>query len=148
MDTDTGHSAVRILVVDDFEPWRQHIRSMLQSQPELRVVAEVADGLEAVQKALELKPDLILLDIGLPKLSGIEAANRIRQVVPGARIIFLTQNGNEGIVRAALNTGAQGYILKTDAGRELFTAVAEVLAGKKFVSRGIEQADSGEIGRF
>jgi DNA-binding NarL/FixJ family response regulator len=121
---------------------------MLQSQPELRVVAEVADGLEAVQKALELKPDLILLDVGLPNLSGIEAANRIRQVVPGARIIFLTQNSNQGVVRAALNTGAQGYILKTDAGRELFTAVAEVLAGKKFVSRGIEQADSGEIGRF
>ena len=92
---------VRVLVVDDFEPWRQQVCSMLQTRPELPVVAEAGDGLEAVQKAQELKPDLILLDIGLPNLNGLEAANRIRQVAPDASIIFLTQNNDKDVVRAA-----------------------------------------------
>lgn len=117
---------------------------MLQTRPELRVVAEVGDGLEAVQKAQELKPDLILLDIGLPNLDGLEAANRIRQVAPDAAIIFLTQNSDKDIVRAALSTGARGYILKTDAGSELLNAVAVVLEGDDFVSSGITEGDSGE----
>jgi DNA-binding NarL/FixJ family response regulator len=90
--------------------------------------------LEAVQKAQELKPDLILLDIGLPNLNGIEAAKRIRQAASGLRIIFLTQNSDKDVVRAALNTGAQRYVLKVDAGSELLTAVAGVLGGDDFVS--------------
>jgi DNA-binding NarL/FixJ family response regulator len=134
-------SSVRILVVDDFEAWRRGICSLLQTRPELRVIADVADGLEAVQKAKELKPDLILLDIHLPNLDGIEVANRIRQVAPGSKIIFLTQNCNKEMVKAALSTGAQGYVLKTDAKRELFTAMAEVLSGDDFVSSGIERGD-------
>jgi CheY-like chemotaxis protein len=84
--TDTPHSSVfRTLVVDDSEPWRQQICSILQTRPELRVVAEVADGLVAVQKAKELQPDLILLDIGLPTLNGIEVARRIRGVAPNPK---------------------------------------------------------------
>jgi DNA-binding NarL/FixJ family response regulator len=141
---DTPHSTVRILVVDDYEPWRQQVCSVLQTLPELRVVAEVADGLEAVQKAEELQPDLILLDIGLPGLDGLEAANRIRQVAPDSPIIFLTQNKDKYTVRAALNSGARGYVLKTDAGSELLTAVAGVLDGDDFVSSGIKCGDSGE----
>jgi DNA-binding NarL/FixJ family response regulator len=137
-------SSLRILVVDDYEPWRQRVCSMLQTRPGLCVIAEVADGLEAVQTAEELKPDLILLDIGLPHLNGLEAANRIRQVVPDAKIIFLTQNSDRDVVRAALSTGAQGYVLKTDAGRELFTAVEGVLGGNDFVSSEIDGGDSGE----
>ena len=132
---------------DDFEPWRQQVCSILQIRPGLRVVAEIADGLEAVQKAKELQPDLILLDIGLPNLNGLEAANRIRQVAPSAKILFLTQNNDQDMVRAALNTGAQGYVLKTDAGRELLPAVAGVLGGDDFVSSGIKGADSGETER-
>jgi DNA-binding NarL/FixJ family response regulator len=121
MDPPTQHHKInRVLVVDDYEPWRRHVCSILQTQPELRVVAEVTDGLEAVQKADELKPDLILLDIGLPNLNGIEAAKRIRQVAPGAKIIFLTQISDKDVVRAALSTGAEGYVLKTDAGKELW----------------------------
>lgn len=143
-NTDTPRFPVRILVLDDFEPWRQHICSLLQTRPELRVIAEVADGLEAVQKAQELEPDLILLDIGLPNLSGIEAAIRIRQVAPDARIIFVTQNSDKDVAQAALSTGAQGYVLKTDAASELFTAVAGVVGGDDFVSSGIEGDDSGE----
>ena len=137
-------SSVRILVVDDFEPWRQQICSMLQTRPELHVVAEVGDGLEAVQKAKELQPDLILLDIGLPSLDGLEAANRIRQVAPDAGIIFLTQNSDKDTVRAALSTGARGYVLKTDAGTELLAAVAAVLGGGHFLSSGVKGHDSAE----
>jgi two-component system NarL family response regulator len=131
-------SSVRVLVVDDFDPWRQQVCSMLQMRAELRVVAEVGDGLEAVQKAEELKPGLILLDIGLPNQTGLEAANRIRQVAHDAAIIFLTQNSDKDVIQAALSTGAQGYVLKTDAGSELFTAIGAVLAGDDFVSSGCE----------
>ena len=143
-NTDTLHSSVRILVVDDFEPWRQRVCSILQIRPELRVVAETADGLEAVQRAKELQPDLVLLDIGLPNLNGLEAANRIRQVAPGAKILFLTQNNDKDMVRAALSSGAQGYVLKLDAGSELLPAVAGVLGGDDFVSHGIKEGDAGE----
>jgi DNA-binding NarL/FixJ family response regulator len=143
-NSDAPNPSFRILVVDDFEPWRQQICSMLREQPELRVIAEVGDGLEGVQKAQELKPDLILLDVGLPNLDGIKAANRIRQVAPDAKIIFLTQNSDKDIIQAALSTGAKGYVLKTDAGRELFTAVAGVLGGDDFVSSGINGIDSAK----
>jgi DNA-binding NarL/FixJ family response regulator len=141
---DAFHSSVRILLVDDFEPFRQQVCSILGTRPELRVVAEVGDGLEAVQKAEELKPDLILLDIGLPGLDGLEAANHIREVAPDSAVIFLTQNSDKDVVRAALSTGAQGYVLKIDAGSELLPAVAGVLGGDDFVSSGINWGDSGE----
>ncbi len=90
--------SIRILIVDDFEDWRRKVRQLLQERPELQVICEVSDGLEAVQKADELKPDLILLDIGLPKLNGIEAARRIRQLSPSSKIINLSQdNSLEGV---------------------------------------------------
>ena len=132
-------AAIRILVADDFEPWRRSVCSMLKGQAELQVVGEAADGEEAVQKAQTLKPHLILLDIGLPKMNGIEAAKRIHQLVPGARILFLTQNNDKDVVTAALRTGAQGFVLKTDAGTELLPAVAAVLGGNDFVSTGIKR---------
>ena len=137
-------SSLRVLVVDDFEPFRRVVASILQKQPELQIICEVSDGLEAVQRAEKLQPDLILLDIGLPNLNGIEAASHIRQVAPGAKIIFLTQNSDKEIVAAALSTGAHGYVLKKDAGRELLTGLAGVLGGNDFVSSGIERGDSGE----
>jgi DNA-binding NarL/FixJ family response regulator len=139
---------IRVLVVDDFENWRRQVHSLLQARPAWQVIAEAADGSEAVQKAEDLKPDLILLDIGLPKLSGIEAARRIRQISPRSKIIFLSQNSDRDIVLAALSAGGLGYVLKTDAGRELLPAVDAVLAGKQFFSssvRGNQFADtSGE----
>ena len=130
--------AARILLVDDSEPWRQQVHSILRKQPELCIVGEVGDGLIAVQKAHELQPDLILLDIGLPNLNGLEAAKAIRQVAPKARILFLTQNSDIEIMRAALNTGAQGYVLKVDAGSDLLPAVEAVLGRKEFVSSGLK----------
>ena len=140
----TPHSLVRVLVVDDFDPWRQQICSILRARPELRVVAEAADGLKAVQKAQELKPDLILLDIGLPNLNGLEAANRICQVAPGTKIIFVTQYSDKDVLRAAQSNGALGYVLKADAASELLAAVAAVLGGYQFLSSGVTGHDSSE----
>ena len=132
-------SFIRVLLVDDFEPWRRQICSILAERPELRVVAETADGLEAVQNAKELKPDLILLDIGLPSIDGLEAAKRIRVAAPGTKVIFVTQNSDKAIVQAALSTGARGYVLKAGAARELLPAVAAVLSGDQFLSSGIKR---------
>jgi NarL family two-component system response regulator LiaR len=115
---------------------------MIEAQPQLQVIGEAEDGWEAVQKAQTLKPDLILLDIGLPTLNGIETANRILQDIPSTKIIFLSQNNDKDIVRVALGTGAKGYVLKTDAARELLSAVARVLDGEDFVSSGLGTKDS------
>jgi DNA-binding NarL/FixJ family response regulator len=137
MHTSARLDVVRTLVVDVFAPWRQSVCFMLHRHDEFQLVGEVSDGLEAVQKAEELKPDLILLDIGLPHLNGIEAAKRIRQVVPATKILFLTVDSDADVVQAALDTGAKGYVLKPDAGSELWTAIEAVLQGKEFVSSGL-----------
>ena len=126
--------SVRVLVVEDFVPYRQFICSTLGTKLELQVVGEVSDGLEAVQKAEELKPDLILLDIGLPSLSGIEAARQIRKLSPESKIIFVSQESSADVVQEALSLGAWGYVVKTRAGHELLAAVESVLLGKPFVS--------------
>ena len=135
-------SQIRILVVDDHEAWREFICSVLESWPEFQVVGEASDGLEAVCKAQELKPDLILLDIGLPKLNGIEAENWLCQVAPGTELLLLTQHSDAGIVKAALSNGAQGYVLKTDAETELLPAIKAILRGEKFVSSGLKWDNS------
>jgi DNA-binding NarL/FixJ family response regulator len=127
-------SSIRILVVDDYEPWRRFVLTTLLKQPELEVIGEVSDGLEAVQKAEELQPDLILLDIGLPTLNGIEAARRIRKVSPGSKILFASENRSADITEEALSTGADGYVVKSNAARELLPAVKAVLEGKRFLS--------------
>jgi len=131
-------SSIRILVADDYEGWRRQVRLLLQARPEWQVIDEASDGPEAVQKAEELKPDLIVLDIGLPKLNGIEAARRIRQLSPGSKIIFLSLYSSPDLVQAALSTGGLGYVRKTDARRELVLAVDAVLRGKQFVSSTIK----------
>jgi len=127
-------SSIRVLVVEDYEPWRRYFSTALQKQPELQVIGEVSDGLEAVQKAEELQPDLVLLDIGLPTLNGIEAARRIRKVSPASRILFVSENRSADIAEEALSTGASGYVVKSDTGSELLPAVKAVLEGKRFIS--------------
>jgi len=126
-------TAIRVLVVDDFEPFRRLVVSILQKQPELQIICEASDGLEAVQKAEELQPDLILLDMGLPTLNGTEAARQIRKLSPGSKIIFVSQESSAALVGAALAIGAAGYVVKTDAGRELLTAVNVAMLGGVFV---------------
>jgi DNA-binding NarL/FixJ family response regulator len=127
-------SLIRVLLVDDFEPFRRCAASMLQKHPDYLIVGEALDGLEAVQKAEELQPNLILLDIGLPSLNGIEAARQLRYTSPSSKIIFVTENQSLEVAQAALNTGAWGYVIKSDAASELLEAVEAVLQGKRFVS--------------
>jgi DNA-binding NarL/FixJ family response regulator len=127
-------SSIRILIADDYEGWRRQARLLLEVRAEWLVIAEAADGSAAVRKAEELKPDLILLDIGLPKLNGIEAARRIRQLSPSSKIVFLSLNNDLDIARAALGTGAMGYVHKADARSELLPAVDAGLRGERFVS--------------
>ena len=132
----TGKS-VRALVVDDYEPFRRLICSTLRKRPELQIVGEVSDGLEAVQKAEELQPDLIVLDIGLPSLNGIEAARRIRKLSPKSKILFISQESSADVVQEALASGALGYVVKAHAGSDLLPAVGAVLEGRQFVSSGL-----------
>jgi DNA-binding NarL/FixJ family response regulator len=126
--------SVRILVVDDFDPFRQFVNAALGKRPDLQVVGEASDGSEAVQKAAELKPDLIFMDIGLPSLSGIEAARQICKLVPESKIVFLSQESSPEVVDEALGMGAWGYIVKTRAGSELLAAVDSVISGERFLS--------------
>jgi DNA-binding NarL/FixJ family response regulator len=122
----------RVLVVEDFAPFRRLIRAMLATRAGLEVIGEAADGLEAVQKAADLKPDLILLDIGLPKLNGLEAARRILTLAPQARLIFLSQESSPEVVREALEL-AWGYVAKTKTATELLAAVETVMRAQRFV---------------
>ena len=126
--------ACRVLLVDDFEPWRQFVRSMLGAHEQLQIVGEAADGPEAVQKARSLHPDLVLLDLGLPTLNGMDAAHQIGKATPDAKIIFVTQNQDADVMNAALSNGARGYIFKTHARMDLLPAIAAVLKGDTFVS--------------
>ncbi|HEY2169822.1 MAG TPA: response regulator, partial [Candidatus Angelobacter sp.] len=127
-------SPIRILVVEDFEPFRAFVTSALAQQPELQIVGELSDGLEAVGRAAELRPDLILLDIGLPSLNGIAAARRIREHSPQTKILFVSGDQSSDIVEQALSSGAAGYLVKSDAGRQLLVAVGAVLEGKHYLS--------------
>ncbi len=137
MDTTSRPGQLHILVVEDFQPFSQFIFSTLQQKPQWRVVCAVTDGLEAVQKAEELQPDLILLDIGLPRLNGIDAAKRIIQVAPRAKILFLTQESSRDVVEEALNLGARGYILKAQAEEDLLPGIQTILDGDCFLGRGL-----------
>ena len=128
------NSSVRILLVEDFEPFRKLIRTLLQGQPGLHVIAEAADGQEAVDKATELNPCLILLDIGLPSLNGLDAARLIRQHSPSSKILFVSQESSPDIIQEALRLGAYGFVTKTRAATDLIPAIQAVLLGGNFVS--------------
>jgi DNA-binding NarL/FixJ family response regulator len=128
---------VRVLVVDDFEPFRRFVAKVLEQQPELQIICEVSDGLEAVRKAEEMQPDLVLLDIGLPNLNGIEVAQQIRERSPRSKMLFVSQETSREVVERALALGGSGYVLKMDARKELLTAVNMVLAGNRFIGASV-----------
>ena len=121
-------------MVDDFVPWRNYLVAKLGENAALQVVGFASDGAEAVLKAAELHPDLILMDVNLPELSGIQAAARIRWVSPESKILFLSQILDFDVALAALDSGGLGYVVKSEAENELLTAVETVMSGKRFVS--------------
>ena len=138
--------------MDDSPLWREAVRSILQEHPweperniyggmDLVIIGECSDGLEAVQKSEELHPDLILLDIGLPNLNGLEAARQIRKVAPESRILFLTSYHWPEIVQEAMSVGALGFVLKVKASRELLPAIRIVLRDQRFIGTGISPFD-------
>jgi len=132
-------SLIRVLVVDDYEPFRRIVCSTLGQMQDLQVIGEASDGLEAVRKAEELAPDLIVLDIGLPTLSGIEVARRIRKLCPECKILFMSQGSSADVAQAAFDLGAMGYVVKAHAGSELKAAVEAVCQGEHFVSKGLSR---------
>src|ERR1700733_14528302 len=128
-------SRIRVLVVDDHEAMRRALCLSLSRESGLEVVCETASGEDAVEKANEHQPDLVLLDISLPGISGIEAASGILRVSPKSRILFLSQHTSLHVVREAFKAGGHGYLTKSDAGLELLEAIRTVLDGGCFVSK-------------
>ena len=128
----------RILVVDDVKQWRTQIRNCLEMRSDLQVVGEAASGRAALENAAELRPDLVLLDIGLPDLSGVSVAEQIREAAPGTKILFVTLMNDAESARKLVNDGAQGYLLKSNLASELLVAVDTVNAGGRFISQQFE----------
>jgi DNA-binding NarL/FixJ family response regulator len=126
-------SSFRILIVDDSEPWRRVVRWMLKDSPDWQIVGEASDGVDGIRKTIELQPDLILLDVGLPRLNGIEAAKTLLSVAPQSRIVFVSIELCPEIVQGAMRTGAQGFVVKSDAASDLATAMRTVMSGRRFV---------------
>jgi DNA-binding NarL/FixJ family response regulator len=136
---ENGHPngpAVRVLLVEDFVPFRRFLRSALVKYGGLQIVGEASDGLEAVRQVEELQPDIILLDIGLPTLNGIQAARRIRNLSPRSKIIFVSAESSADIVGECLRIGGAAYVAKTRAVCDLPVAVSAVLEGRRFLSSG------------
>ena len=132
-------AACRALIVEDHKEFRLVVRSMLQAKTDCYVIGEVSDGLQAVQEAEKLQPDLILIDLSLPKLNGMEASRRIRKLSPNSKIVFLSQDCSPEVVQEALRIGAMGYLLKSDAA-DLPEAVKAILAGEQFVSSRLQHS--------
>lgn len=128
---------IRVLLVEDYQPFRRFLSSTIQAKLGWNDIHEVADGSYAVQKALELQPQLVLLDIGLPRLNGIEAARQIKKVSPNSKILFVSQETSADVVEEGLSAGADGYVCKMDSAGELLPAIDAVLRGEAYVSRSL-----------
>jgi two-component system nitrate/nitrite response regulator NarL len=126
-------SPIRVLLVEDFAPFREVVRSLFQRRSDFVLVGEVGDGLEAVKQARELQPEVIVLDVGLPQLNGLQAARQISSVAPATKIVFLTLQSTPEMVREALHIGARGYILKSDV-NEILKGIDSILLGVRFLS--------------
>ena len=134
-------SFISILLVDDFEPWLRFLEERISETPEMRVIGQAMDGLEAIQKAEQLQPDIILLDVGLPMLNGIEAAAQIKKVAPKSAILFVSESHDPIVVRDALNAGGQGYVLKTKVVQDLRAGIEAALIGERFISPEVIESD-------
>ena len=143
---------IRVLVADDHTIVRQGLVGILKASPEIEVVGEASDGNEAVEKALKTKPDVVVLDVSMPRLSGIEAARRIHESLPAVRILVLTMHDDEEYILKMVRAGASGYLLKDGAASELLAGIRNLKAGKthfggdspsKFFARGEARKTGG-----
>lgn len=132
-------SGPKVLIADDHEIVRRGLRKLIEEQPGWEVVAEVSDGREAVEKAKVTRPDVIVLDIGMPSLNGLEATKQILKVDPKAKVLILTVHDSDQMIRQVLDAGASGYVLKTDAGRDLVTAIDALRRNKTFFTAKVGQ---------
>jgi DNA-binding NarL/FixJ family response regulator len=132
-------SAIRILLADDHTLVREGLRKIVEAQPGWQVVAEAADGRQAVRQALELKPDLVILDLAMPQLGGVDAIQQIVRRLPATRILVLSMHSDEAYVTRALKAGAHGYLLKDSAGSELLRAVNALIQHKSFFSPAVSR---------
>lgn len=125
-------SRARILIVDDHEIFRRGLRSLLESRPEFEILGEAGDGLQAIEKASELKPDLIVMDVSMPQLDGLQATRQIRKKLPQTKILILSQHDSSHMLSAALEAGANGYVIKSQVSRCLLSALDAVSSGRPF----------------
>ncbi len=144
---------LRILIADDHEIVREGLRVILERREGWTVCGEASTGREALAEALRLQPDIVLMDISMPELNGLEATPRIMERVPGVKVLILSAHDSERLVRRMLSSGARGYMLKTDAGRDLVTAVESIADGRLFFTASVSNVvldcqknafDSGE----
>jgi DNA-binding NarL/FixJ family response regulator len=134
MDGGMVKTSVRILVVEDFEPWRDFFRAELGRDLEMEIVGELSDGTQIVQEVERLRPDLILMDIGLASINGIEAAKLVHECCPNTKILFVSENRSADIAHKAMESGGNGYLVKIDVRKELLSGIRAVLAGRRFIS--------------
>src|SRR5437764_10458449 len=131
---------MRVLVADDHGIVRSGIRLLLERQPDIEVVAEAADGVEAVEQALASRPNLCILDVGMPRMTGLQAAREIRAHIPDARVLMLSMHDDERYLFEALKAGASGYVLKREADQDLVGAVRAVGRGEAFLTNAAERS--------
>lgn len=133
--------SVSVLIVDDSEAVRHSVFSLLQDSADFHVIGEATDGVQGISQSQTLQPDVILLDISMPILSGLGAAPRMLQVSPDSKILMFSHHDSASIVNASLNAGALGYLVKSNAGRDLVTGLLVTSEGKQFVSSGVLAGD-------
>jgi two-component system NarL family response regulator len=126
---------VRVLIIDDFKPWSELVTSILEEEGGTEIVGVASNGRDGIRKAVDLAPDVVLLDINLPGMNGFEAAGHIRTLAPNSRVLFVSDHHSHGLAQAAAAAGARGYVSKSNALTELPAAIAAVAAGKVYVSR-------------
>jgi len=132
-----------ILIVDDFAPWRRAVQRMFESETDFKIIGAAPDGLDAVQKAAELHPDIILMDISLPGLNGFEATRQIRKASPASRILFLSEKRSPDFINVAFQVGGSGYVLKSDCPEDLLPGLRAILRGEQFMSRSLIDSRDG-----